>query len=299
VFVVWDENTFPSVKDEAGIIGVPKYVAVKTLETLADDEPFSAVKVVCASRLDSALVHPETGFLQGGVRYPWRDEIDEELEDTEEDDKHFTEHTYFFVQIKVLRPLSNWFSGCPANLVEHAEKVLVGVRETVDSAGHIQGVRGYFAAEKFLEDEEQPKKKKPKRGSKGSRTDITEESVYVPMELIHHPLLRDQRELLLFSDPDTEKELLGYVAGLIPDPALRMDHQKDENKLLVVFLAEKYEGNEHLVEECPVYLFTQDAARYLLRVIFNCLSMFKVFHFWVSILSFSLYFHVINSGSGL
>jgi hypothetical protein len=73
-------------------------------------------------------------------------------------------------------------------------------------------------------------------------------------------------DLVLFNEPDADEELLGFVAGVVNDPCLRVHEGKAKASMLAVFLVEGYEANQRFDNETPVYLFSADAQRTLIRV---------------------------------
>ena len=73
-------------------------------------------------------------------------------------------------------------------------------------------------------------------------------------------------DLVLFNEPDAEEELLGFVAGVVNDPCLRVYGGKAKPGMLAVFLVENYEDNQPFEDETPVYLFSADAQTTLIRV---------------------------------
>jgi len=76
--------------------------------------------------------------------------------------------------------------------------------------------------------------------------------------------------MVLFKDPKSDLELLGFVAGFVRDFAIRtFKHADDEDicSLLAIILVEGYDPNEKAYGEVsPVFLFSNEAAKSILKV---------------------------------
>jgi len=257
MYVAWTEDVRRTCYDKEGYTGSEIFIPVRCLDEVNVDTPFAPVRVQAVIEADAQLVHTGTKCVNGKMVYP------QALLDAEKPEEG-TSNT-FFVQTKYMRPLTNWTLGVSSMSHEHPGTILVGVRDTLDEKNDSLSLRGYFAVDSTLTDFEEPATKEA-GARKRKRTTTNVDAITFSMDLKFMCTKWKPGDLVLFNEPDADEELLGVVAGVVNDPSLRVHKGPAKPSLLAVFLAEGYERNQSFEDEKPVYPFTADAQRTLIRV---------------------------------
>ena len=257
MYVAWTEDVRRTCYDKEGYTGSEIFIPVRCLDEVNVDTPFAPVRVQAVIEADAQLVHTGTKCVNGKMVYP------QALLDAEKPEEG-TSNT-FFVQTKYMRPLTNWTLGVSSMSHEHPGTILVGVRDTLDEKNDSLSLRGYFGVDSTLTNFEEPATKEA-GARKRKRTTTNVDAITFSMDLKFMCTKWERGDLVLFNEPDADEELLGYVAGFVNDPCLRVYGGKAKPGMLAVFLVENYENNQPFEDETPVYLFSADAQTTLIRV---------------------------------
>ena len=241
---------------QSSYTGSEKFIPVRCLDEINEDAPFAPVKVELVIEADAQLVHSGTKCAHGRMVYAEREQ--------EAGKQKEGRRNTFFVQSKYMRPLTNWTLGVSSMSHEHPGTILVGVRDTLDERNDSLSLRGYFGVDSTLTNFEEPATMEGARKRKQHSTNM--DACNFSMDLKFMCTKWKPGDLVLFNEPDADEELLGFVAGVVNDPCLRVHDDMAKASMLAVFLVEGYEANQAYEDETPVYLFSADAQRTLIRV---------------------------------